>query len=66
MIGFWDTIFRILVGFIFIWLGIEKGGIFEITKFVGIVLTLTAIFSYCPIYKLADVSTKCTQCNPIK
>ncbi|NPA17490.1 YgaP family membrane protein [Persephonella sp.] len=64
MIGFWDAVIRVIIGAIFIWLGIEKGGVFEIAKIMGIVLILTAVFSFCPLYKLAGISTRCEDCEP--
>ncbi|WP_457639427.1 YgaP family membrane protein [Persephonella sp.] len=64
MLGFWDAVIRVVVGAILVWLGIEKGGVFEITKVVGVVLILTAVFSFCPLYKLAGVSTRCEECRP--
>lgn len=57
--AFWDAVVRVLIGAILIWLGIEKGGIFEITYWVGIILILTAIIAFCPLYKIAGISTKC-------
>lgn len=57
--AFWDAVIRVLIGAILIWLGIEKGGVFVIGYFVGLILILTAIISFCPLYKLAGISTKC-------
>jgi len=64
MVGFWDAVVRVIVGAILVWLGIEKGGVFEIAKVVGILLIITAIFAFCPLYKLAGISTKCESCEP--
>ena len=61
MVGFWDAIVRILVGAILIWLGIEKGGIFVIGYWIGIILMLTAIIAFCPLYKIAGISTRCEE-----
>ncbi len=57
--AFWDAVVRVLVGAILIWLGIEKGGIFVIAEVVGFILIFTAIFNFCPLYKIAGISTKC-------
>lgn len=63
MIGFWDAVVRVIVGTIFIFLGVEKGGVFEIAQIVGYVLILTSIIAFCPLYKLAGVSSKCEECS---
>jgi len=54
----WDAIVRVLVGAILIFLGIEKGGVFVIAFWVGVILILTAITGFCPLYKIAGISTK--------
>ncbi|ACD66116.1 MAG TPA: DUF2892 domain-containing protein [Sulfurihydrogenibium sp.] len=54
----WDALIRILVGSILVLLGVEKGGIFVIATFVGVVLILTAITGFCLIYKIAGISSK--------
>ncbi len=59
MVGFWDAVVRVLVGAILIWLGIEKGGVFVIGEVVGFILMLTAIIAFCPLYKIAGISTRC-------
>ncbi|EDP72977.1 DUF2892 domain-containing protein [Hydrogenivirga sp. 128-5-R1-1] len=59
MVGFWDAVVRVLVGAILIWLGIEKGGTFVIGEIVGFILMLTAIIAFCPLYKIAGISTRC-------
>jgi hypothetical protein len=56
--AWWDAIVRILLGSILVWLGVEKGGVWIIGEIVGIVLMLTAIFNFCPLYKIAGVSTE--------
>ena len=56
--AWWDAIVRVLVGSILVWLGVEKGGVWIIGKIVGLVLMLTAILNFCPLYKIAGVSTK--------
>ncbi len=59
MMGFWDAVVRVLVGAILIWLGIEKGGVFVIGEVVGFILMFTAIIAFCPLYKIAGISTRC-------
>jgi uncharacterized membrane protein len=54
----WDALVRILVGSILVFLGIEKGGVFVIATFVGVVLMLTAITGFCFIYKISGISSK--------
>ncbi len=54
----WDAIVRVLIGAILIFLGIEKGGVFVIAFWVGVILILTAITGFCPLYKIAGISTK--------
>ncbi|WP_343221354.1 DUF2892 domain-containing protein [Persephonella sp.] len=63
MMGFWDAVVRVLIGVIFVWLGIEKGGVFEIAQIVGYILILTSIISFCPLYKLAGISSRCEECE---
>ncbi|WP_457625759.1 YgaP family membrane protein [Persephonella sp.] len=64
MMGFWDAVVRVIVGVIFIWLGIEKGGAFVIAEIFGFILLFTAVIAFCPLYKLAGVSSKCEECEP--
>jgi uncharacterized membrane protein len=54
----WDALVRILVGSILVLFGAEKGGIFVIATFVGVVLILTAITGFCLIYKISGISSK--------
>ncbi len=54
----WDALVRILVGSILVFLGVEKGEVFVIATFVGVVLILTAITGFCLIYKIAGISSK--------
>ena len=54
----WDALVRILVGSILVLFGVEKGGVFIIATFVGVVLILTAITGFCLIYKIAGISSK--------
>nr|WP_200673809.1 DUF2892 domain-containing protein [Persephonella atlantica] len=61
--GFWDAVLRVLIGVIFIYLGIEKGGAFKIAEVVGFVLLFTSIISFCPLYKLAGISSRCEECE---
>ncbi|WP_297887940.1 DUF2892 domain-containing protein [Sulfurihydrogenibium sp.] len=56
--AFWDVLVRILVGSILVYFGVEKGGVFVISTFVGVVLLLTAITGFCPLYKIAGISSK--------
>ena len=57
----WDAIVRVLIGAILVFLKLEVGGIFEIGFWVGIILILTAIVGFCPLYKIAGISTKCEE-----
>ncbi len=59
----WDAIVRVLIGAILIWLGIEKGGVFIIAEVVGFVLMFTAIISFCPLYVVTGLSSKCKECR---
>lgn len=54
----WDAIVRVLIGSILILLGMLKGGIFMIATFVGIIMILTAIIGFCPLYRIAGISSK--------
>jgi hypothetical protein len=55
----WDAIVRVLIGAILVFLDLEKDGIFEIGFWVGIILILSAIVGFCPLYKISGISTKC-------
>lgn len=54
----WDVLVRVLVGTMLVYLGVEKGGVFIVATFVGVVLLLTAITGFCPLYKIAGISSK--------
>ena len=54
----WDAIIRVLIGATLITLGVELGGVFVIGTFVGIVLILTAITGFCPLYLLTGFSSE--------
>ncbi len=54
----WDILVRVLVGSILVYFGVEKGGVFMIATFVGLVLLLTAITGFCPLYKITGLSSK--------
>ncbi len=54
----WDAIVRVLVGITLITLGVELGGVFAIATFVGIILILTAITGFCPLYLLTGFSSE--------
>lgn len=54
----WDAMVRILVGALLVMLGFLKGGVFVIGIFVGVILILTAITGFCPLYKIAGISSK--------
>ncbi|WP_457622630.1 YgaP family membrane protein [Persephonella sp.] len=56
--AFWDAIVRVLIGLILIYLGIEKGGAWILGEFLGFVLILTAVTTFCPLYTIAGVSSK--------
>ncbi|WP_456399618.1 YgaP family membrane protein [Persephonella sp.] len=55
--AFWDRTIRILFGIILIWLGIEKGDAWIIGEVFGYVLIFTGLTGFCPIYKIAGVSS---------
>ncbi len=55
--AWWDAILRVILGSIFIWLGVEKGGAWVIGEIFGFILMFTAILNFCPLYKIAGVST---------
>jgi hypothetical protein len=54
----WDAILRILVGGLLIALSVELKGIFNIGLVVGVILILTAITGFCPLYKITGLSSK--------
>ena len=54
----WDAILRIIVGLLLIAVAINLKGIFTIGLVVGIILILTAITGFCPLYKLTGFSSK--------
>ncbi|NPA12693.1 MAG: DUF2892 domain-containing protein [Aquificae bacterium] len=64
MIGFWDAVVRVIIGSLLVWLGVEKGGVFEIAKYAGIIVLLTAVVGFCPVYKIAGITTRCENCQP--
>ena len=59
--AYWDILVRVLVGSILVYFGVEKGGIFIAATFVGVVLLLTAITGFCPLYKISGISSKETE-----
>lgn len=54
----WDAMVRVLVGAMLVSLGFLKGGVFTISIFLGVILILTAITGFCPLYKIAGISSK--------
>jgi uncharacterized membrane protein len=56
--AFWDVLVRILIGTMLVYLGVEKGGVFVVATFVGVIMLLTAITGFCPLYKIAGISSK--------
>ncbi len=56
--AFWDAVVRVLVGSILIWLGIENKGAWVVGEVVGFVLIFTAILNFCPLYKIAGITSK--------
>lgn len=54
----WDAMVRVLVGGLLVMLGFLKGGVFVIGIFVGVIMILTAITGFCPLYKIAGISSK--------
>jgi len=53
----WDAILRVLVGGLLIAVAVELKGIFTIGLVVGLILILTAITGFCPLYKLTGLSS---------
>jgi hypothetical protein len=62
----WDAILRVLVGGLLIAVAVELKGIFNIGLVVGIILILTAITGFCPLYKLAGISSDIEEENTQK
>ncbi len=56
--AFWDVLVRILIGTMLVYLGVEKGGVFVVATFAGVIMLLTAITGFCPLYKIAGISSK--------
>ncbi len=48
----WDAIARVLIGALLITLAVELKGVFTIGLVVGVILILTAMIGFCPLYKL--------------
>ena len=54
----WDAIVRVLIGALLITLAIELKGIFTLALPVGIIILLTAITGFCPLYKLVGYGSE--------
>ena len=54
----WDAIARVLIGALLITLAVELKGIFTIALPVGLILILTAITGFCPLYKLTGYGSE--------
>ncbi|RUM58870.1 MAG: DUF2892 domain-containing protein [Persephonella sp.] len=48
----WDAIARVLIGALLITLAVELKGVFTVGLVVGVILILTAMIGFCPLYKL--------------
>ncbi len=53
----WDRAVRIILGVIFIYLALTKGGAFWILGIIGIVFIITSIIGFCPLYKVVNFKT---------
>jgi hypothetical protein len=57
----WDRIVRVLLGIALLFLGLGgalTGGLGVIAAIVGVVLLLTGLVGWCPLYALFKLSTK--------
>jgi DUF2892 family protein len=59
-IGRIDQFIRIVIGLAFVAFAVKDGALgagYAAAGVIGVVLLLTAFFSYCPLYRLLGVST---------
>jgi hypothetical protein len=57
----WDRILRVVVGILFLYLGLGNfvaGSLGVVVDVVGVLLVLTGLAGFCPIYALLKLSTK--------
>jgi hypothetical protein len=57
----WDRIVRAVVGVLLLyvnWVGVVSGGWGVVLMVIGIVLLLTGLVGFCPLYALLKFSTK--------
>ena len=57
----WDRVVRVVVGVLFLYLGLGNvvvGGLGVVVDIVGAVLVLTGLVGFCPLYALLKLSTK--------
>lgn len=59
-IGKFDMILRLIIGFIIMVLGIYTKSLFGI---VGMLLVISAMLKFCPLYVLFDKNTGCEEDN---
>ncbi len=54
----WDRVGRVILGLIFVFLGITKHGIlFILLGIVGLVFLVTAAIGFCPLYTVLGFKT---------
>ena len=53
----WDRAVRVILGIVFLYLAITKGGAFWILGIIGIVFIGTSVIGYCPLYKVVGFKT---------
>lgn len=53
----WDKAIRIVLGVLFLFLALTKGGMWWLLGLVGIVFIGTSLIGYCPLYKVVGMRT---------
>ncbi|ADC88782.1 conserved hypothetical protein [Thermocrinis albus DSM 14484] len=53
----WDRLVRVVLGILFIWLALSKGGAWWILGIIGIVFIATSIIGFCPLYRVVGFRT---------
>ncbi len=53
----WDRAVRIILGIVFLYLALTKGGLFWILGIIGIIFIGTSLIGYCPLYKVVGFKT---------
>jgi hypothetical protein len=53
----WDRAVRIVLGIIFLYLAITKGGAWWILGIIGIVFIGTSAVGFCPLYRVVGFKT---------